>query len=170
MYQEPRVTWQTLVVQYTSLLLVVQSLGKFFLQECGLRWVVGPFQSIFRVYQSHSILFIYTHKHVLIVLEYSLIKGAKKPKCFWPYPTLFFLVASFKWVELHRGMTRGTIVYRSHVRNWLTAQTTWALLCVGLWSCLGLVKDKNIHSVASLPDVDGKEEELNDGWDSITLA
>ncbi|KAJ8596746.1 hypothetical protein M405DRAFT_725689, partial [Rhizopogon salebrosus TDB-379] len=58
----------------------------------------------------------------------------------------------------------------SHVRNQLTAQTPRALLCVGLWSHLGLVKDKDIQSVASLPDVDGKEEEFDDGWDSITLA
>jgi hypothetical protein len=57
----------------------------------------------------------------------------------------------------------------SHVRNRLTAQTTRALLCVGLWSHLGLVKDKDIQSIASLPDVDGEDKELDDGWDSIVL-
>jgi hypothetical protein len=34
----------------------------------------------------------------------------------------------------------------------------------------GTKNSMNIQSVASLPDVDGKEEELDDGWDSITLA
>ncbi|KAG2079838.1 ectomycorrhizas secreted protein, partial [Suillus discolor] len=51
----------------------------------------------------------------------------------------------------------------------LSAQTTRALLCVGLWSQLGLVKDRDIHSTASLPDIEA-EEELQDGWDSIVLG
>ena len=34
------------------------------------------------------ILFIYTHKHVLIVPGYSPIKGAKMRICFWLFPTL----------------------------------------------------------------------------------
>jgi hypothetical protein len=72
-------------------------------------------------------------------------------------------------VDVERIFSRGRLLL-SHVRNRLTAQTTRALLCVGLWSRLGLVKDKDIQSVVSLPDVDGKEEELDDGWDSITLA
>jgi hypothetical protein len=56
----------------------------------------------------------------------------------------------------------------SHVQSRLSAQTTRALLCVGLWAQLGLVKDCDIQSTTSLPDIEA-EEELLDGWDSIVL-
>ena len=42
----------------------------------------------FRRSNKRWILSIYTHKHVLILPEYSPIKGAKYRICFWPYPTL----------------------------------------------------------------------------------
>lgn len=45
-------------------------------------------------------------------------------------------------------------------------QTTRALLCVGLWSQLGLVKDKDVQSAASLPDLE-EEIELDNKWDSM---
>ncbi|KIJ15694.1 hypothetical protein PAXINDRAFT_11294 [Paxillus involutus ATCC 200175] len=57
----------------------------------------------------------------------------------------------------------------SYVRNHLSAQMTHALLCVGLWSLLGLVKDNDVLQVAMLCDVEGEEEELEDGWDSISI-
>ena len=55
----------------------------------------------------------------------------------------------------------------SHVHNWLSAQTTWALPCLGAWSLAGMVMDDDILKVALLNDVEGDEEEFNDGWDSI---
>jgi len=42
-----------------------------------------------------------------------------------------------------------------------------ALLCVGVWSLLGYVKDNDVKAAAVLPAVDGKEEELAKDWDSI---
>ncbi|KAG2362044.1 hypothetical protein BDR07DRAFT_1211401, partial [Suillus spraguei] len=52
--------------------------------------------------------------------------------------------------------------------NRLTAQLTHAIWCVGLWSIIGLVKDKDILAAVSLPDsVDSEADEYNDGWDSI---
>jgi hypothetical protein len=51
----------------------------------------------------------------------------------------------------------------------LSAQSTRALIYLGDWSLLGLVKDKDILVVTSLPEVVGdEEEELEEGWDSIT--
>jgi hypothetical protein len=45
-----------------------------------------------------------------------------------------------------------------------------ALLCLGSWSLLGLVKDKDVLNVAVMPDVEGNEEiELEKGWDSIKI-
>jgi hypothetical protein len=34
---------------------------------------------------------------------------------------------------------------------------------------MGLVKDKDVLAVAVLPDVQGDEESLSDGWDVIQL-
>ena len=43
-----------------------------------------------------------------------------------------------------------------------------ALIYLGEWSLLGLVKDKDIFAVTVLPEVVGdEEEEIEDGWDSI---
>ncbi|GLB45805.1 hypothetical protein LshimejAT787_3000140 [Lyophyllum shimeji] len=72
-------------------------------------------------------------------------------------------------VDVERVFSRSHLIL-SHVRNRLSAQSTRALLCVGNWSLLGLVKDSDVSAVSSMPDVDGDEDiELDDGWDSILL-
>jgi hypothetical protein len=40
-------------------------------------------------------------------------------------------------------------------------------MCLGGWSLLGFVKDKDISAVTRLPEAEGEEEELSDGWDAI---
>jgi hypothetical protein len=40
-------------------------------------------------------------------------------------------------------------------------------LCLGNWSRLGYVKDKDITAVTVLPEVVGDEEELEEGWDAM---
>jgi hypothetical protein len=42
-------------------------------------------------------------------------------------------------------------------------------MCLGTWSVLGYVKDCDITSVTSLPDLeDGMEEEgIKEGWDRV---
>ena len=52
----------------------------------------------------------------------------------------------------------------SHVCNRLSAQTTQVLLCLGSWSLAGMVMDDDILKVALLNDVEGDEEDFNDGW------
>jgi len=42
-----------------------------------------------------------------------------------------------------------------------------ALLCVGVCSLLGYVKDNDVKAAAVLPAVVGKEEKLAEDWDSI---
>jgi hypothetical protein len=64
--------------------------------------------------------------------------------------------------------SRGRLIL-SHVRNRLSAQSTRTLLCVGLWSELGLVESKDIIRVSKLPDVIGKEEAMDEGWDRINI-
>lgn len=64
----------------------------------------------------------------------------------------------------------------SHVQSQLSAQTTHALLCLGEWSWLGLVKDSNMLAVAVMPDVSPKEcapnddFKLPDAWDAINIS
>ena len=55
-----------------------------------------------------------------------------------------------------------------HVRSQLLAQSTCALLCLGTWSTLGLVKDSDVKKVTKLEDVEGKDT-LADGWDKIII-
>jgi hypothetical protein len=77
-------------------------------------------------------------------------------------------------VPVERVFSRGQILL-SHIRNRLSPQTTRALMCLGDWSLLGLVKDSDVLAVAALPDADiveGDDEndiELEAGWDSINL-
>jgi hypothetical protein len=56
----------------------------------------------------------------------------------------------------------------SHVHSWLSAQLTWALICLECWSVLGLVKDTDVLAVTVLNDVEkDKEHKLEDGWNHI---
>lgn len=72
-------------------------------------------------------------------------------------------------VDVERLFSRGRLIL-SHVRSRLTAQSTRALLCLGYWSRLNLVKTEDILKVSSLADVEGTDEqELEDGWDGIVI-
>ena len=43
-------------------------------------------------------------------------------------------------------------------------------MCLGQWSLMGYVKDKDVLAVTRLDDVEGEEEEeLEDDWDKIRL-
>ncbi|KAI6001396.1 ectomycorrhizas secreted protein [Pisolithus albus] len=54
-----------------------------------------------------------------------------------------------------------------YLRNCLSSQTTRALLCLGHWSKLGLIKDEDFCKVISeqpeLPGDDSAELDLEDG-------
>ena len=58
-------------------------------------------------------------------------------------------------------------VLLSHVRNGLASQSIRALMCLGSWSLLGLVKDKDILVVTCEAEIEDEEEELAEGWDSV---
>lgn len=40
-------------------------------------------------------------------------------------------------------------------------------MCLGSWSQLGLVKDKDIFAVTILAEIEGDEDALKEGWDAI---
>ena len=55
-----------------------------------------------------------------------------------------------------------------YMHSRLAAQSTHALLCLGYWSHIGLIKTEDIRQVAKLLDVVGGEE-LVEGWDTINF-
>lgn len=69
-------------------------------------------------------------------------------------------------INIEQTFSRGRVLL-SHVHNQLSVQTTCSLLCLGDWSLLGLVLDSDLRAVALLPEVDGVEEAMADGWDTI---
>lgn len=70
-------------------------------------------------------------------------------------------------VDVERLFSQGRLVL-SHVRNRLSAQTTRAVLCVGHWSALDLVKTEDVMAIGSLPDAKDGEPALEEGWDKIS--
>jgi hypothetical protein len=71
-------------------------------------------------------------------------------------------------IDVERIFSHGRLLLL-HVQSRLTAQSTYALLCIGLWSQLGLVKDTDILSVSTLSDVNDEDKALDDLWDNIIL-
>ena len=76
---------------------------------------------------------------------------------------LIFLATS---VDVERTFSQGRILL-SHVRNRLSVQSTRALLCLGTWSEMGYVKDKDVRATTILPEVSDDESDLAEDWDAI---
>ena len=71
-------------------------------------------------------------------------------------------------VDVERTFSQGRLLL-SPVRSRLSVQSTRALLCVGVWSLLDLVKDEDVNAAAVLPELDGPEDRLVNGWDSLVV-
>jgi len=69
-------------------------------------------------------------------------------------------------VNMEHVFSKGRLVL-SHVWNVLSVQSTCMLVCLGAWSKLGLVKDRDMMEAAKLPDVNGSKAVLDSGWDDI---
>jgi len=69
-------------------------------------------------------------------------------------------------VDVERTFSQGRLVL-SHVQSRLSVQSTRALMCLGVWSTMGYVKDTDVLSAAVLPEVDGEEEDLDNNWDAM---
>lgn len=67
-------------------------------------------------------------------------------------------------VDVERVFSKGRLVL-SHVRNRLSVESTRALMCLGAWSRLDLVKSEDVLAAAKLPDVKPGEVEMYDEWD-----
>jgi hypothetical protein len=71
-------------------------------------------------------------------------------------------------VDVERVFSHGRLLL-SHVRSRLSVQSTRALLCLGNWSMLNLIKSDDVKKIRSLPDIEGEDKALEDGWDRITV-
>ena len=62
-------------------------------------------------------------------------------------------------IDVERVFSQGWLLL-SHVRCSLSVQSTRTLMCLRVWSQMGLVKDSDITAVTALPEVEGEEEQL----------
>ena len=61
-------------------------------------------------------------------------------------------------VDVERTFSRGRLLL-SHVCSRLNVQSIRALLCLGAWSLMGLVKDKDVLDVTRMADLKAQEED-----------
>ena len=82
---------------------------------------------------------------------------------------LDYIFSTATSIDVERLFSRGHLLL-SHVRSRLSAQSTRALLCLGMWSDCNLVMDDDVKWVSELQDVKGdREVALEDGWDRIIV-
>ena len=98
-----------------------------------------------------------------MALDYLTIPGTVLPSSMiFPFDLLSQTATS---TDVERIFSQGRLVL-SHVCNRLSVQSTRALMCLGEWSLLGLVKSKDIYVVTVEAEVEG-DEVLVEGWDKI---
>lgn len=116
----------------------------------------------------HERKHLYPHLYRM-ALDYLSIPGKLWPFLFATGCSQYMYVITATSVDVERIFSQGRILL-SHVRSRLSVQSTRALLCVGVWSLMDYVKDDDVKAAASLPEVDGDEEELPAGWDSVYIT
>lgn len=121
---------------------------------------------------SDALAWWYEHKHVYPRLHRMALDYLSIPGMFLNPTTqntndhglIFFSATS---VDVERTFSQGRLLL-SHVRNRLSVQSTRALLCLGVWSLMGYVKDMDVKAATVLPEVVGSEEDdLPYDWDAI---
>lgn len=80
---------------------------------------------------------------------------------------LMVLLATSVGVE--QAFSKGRLL--SHIRNRLSVQSMCALMCLGVWSLKGYVRDSDINTVTALEELVGEErmDELSSDWDVIDI-
>jgi hypothetical protein len=73
-------------------------------------------------------------------------------------------------VGVERTFSKGRLLL-SHIQNCLSVQSTRALMCLGVWSLQGYVRDNDIKEVTALEELVGEErmDELSGDWDVIDI-
>ena len=84
--------------------------------------------------------------------------------------SFFFLIIyltklpSASSVAVERVFSKGRL---SHIHNRLSAQSTRALLCLGYWGKMDLIKNDDLNAAASLPDAKNDEVWSDDDWSIV---
>ncbi len=91
--------------------------------------------------------------------SYLTIPGTLLPLGFRRCSNSHHIFDSGTSVDIERVFSRGRLLL-PHVRNGLSARSIRALLCLGEWSRLGLVKDKDV--IRDLEDSDDDDDD--DAW------
>jgi hypothetical protein len=117
----------------------------------GIKWWQGKRQSYPRLSQ--------------MALDYLSIPG----KC--SFHNLTYILMSFlaTSVDVERVFSRGRLML-THTRSRLSAETSRAILCLGTWSSLDMVKTSSLAaSLRGIPDAAAGDIDMlmEDGWDAI---
>jgi len=109
-----------------------------------------------------------TYPHLSkMALDYLSIPGMSVDVLLMLTDTIDSLATS---IDVERLFSRGRLLL-SHVHSRLSPQSIRALICLGAWSKIGLVKDSDVLKVSAMPDIAGQGEMvLEDGWDAIELT
>lgn len=59
------------------------------------------------------------------------------------------------FVDIERLFSCGRLVL-SHTQSRLSVTSTQALLCLGSWSLMGMVRDEDVKAVASIDEIEGR--------------
>jgi hypothetical protein len=93
-----------------------------------------------------------------IALDYLIIPGESMPALLYGFIlTCFFITLTATSVNIEHLFSKGYLLL-SHVHSCLMFQSTQALLCLGYWSCLNLIKTEDIIKISSLLDVEDANE------------
>jgi hypothetical protein len=67
-------------------------------------------------------------------------------------------------VDVERIFSKGRLIL-SHIRNRLSADSTRQLMCLGAWSRMGYIKDRDIRAVTSTePELEDTSLESEYDW------
>ena len=64
-------------------------------------------------------------------------------------------------VDVEHVFSKGRLIL-SYIHNYLSVDSTWAILCLRAWIRLDLISKEDIQMAAKLPDVKKGEEEAED--------
>jgi hypothetical protein len=67
------------------------------------------------------------------------------------------IILSATSVDIEQLFSCGRLIL-SHTHSRLSVLLTHALLCLGSWSLLELVRDEDVHAVGKLDDIEGRIE------------
>lgn len=82
-----------------------------------------------------------------------------------PILTLYFIINAIftaTSVKVEQLFSRGCLLL-TYVHSHLSVQSIHALLCLGIWSKLDLIKNADVRAVSELPVALGDEAALKDG-------